>query len=198
MKSPWAMAYLRFAWACVGVVSREPQAGGLGCRDNQVSFLGLNSSSRTSCLWTLGTRDLWPICLNIICTSPGKSSWMEQHPATISMGSLSLVEGDRVRRPLGRTRGAVGLGWVVSSGKGKQTPLAATLREADSLPECQLSGHVQGTRQGLPSPSLPAGPHQGDTLAPGSRDSSKESKHVLCTPHPYSQPREYEGGSTGL
>ena len=39
--------------------------------------------------------------------------------------------------------------WVVSSWKRKQTLLAATLREANSLPECQLSGSFQGMQRCL-------------------------------------------------
>lgn len=120
-----------------------------------------HSSFRTSCLLALGTRDLAGglFAWTSICTSPGKSSWVEQWLGAVSRDGLSLVEEDRVRK---EASGKDQKGCQTGTGGVHLEKEADVehLKESARLPEVQQSRSVPGTQRRLLSPQPPSGPHQ--------------------------------------
>lgn len=122
------------AWACAGVVSRRASRWGLGLqRPELVSWtLILHLEPAVDVGDQRSYR--WSICLHIIGKTPGKSSRPEQHLATISTGSLGLMEEDRVRRPLGRTGRGCHIGMMGGVQLEKEADMACGHPEGNRFP----------------------------------------------------------------
>lgn len=121
-----------------------------------------------------------------IGTSPGKSFWIKQHVATSSRGGLGLVEkGGESQEELGYQEGCEalvgGVPWEEEADVACDHPEAK--RSLSRAPAEWLWTCVSRVPTDAGSvPSCLRGPISETTLVPGSREVSRESKHVLCAP----------------
>lgn len=164
---------------------RRPQARGSVCRETQVGFLVPHSSFRTSCLLALGTGDLVGglFAWIYLCTSPGKSSWVEEWLGAVSRDGLGLVEEDRVKKE--------------ASGKDEEGCQTGTggvhlekeadvehLKETAPFLEVQQSRSVPGIQRCLLSPWPPSGPHQCGILSFRKQRNFQRNQICALAPNP--------------
>lgn len=148
-----------------------PQARGLGCRKTQVRFLGPHSSSRTSWVSALGTRDLavarltgHPSTHSQVSYHGWNSSWLLL-PGVAWVWWRRTESGDHWERP----RGLLDWGRWCPAGEGSRHghPEGCSPPSRGSA-ERKCPGDIEVPIQSLVS-----------CWVPGSRETSRESKPVL-------------------